>query len=125
MFHSPLSAYDTGRKTTASNRQLEADALFKAARLLEECQKTWEMPGKAGRLDEALKYNQRLWSFFQNELSAADHQIPIDLRRDLLQLSAFIDRRTFEVMSSPDPALLKALIEINRHVAAGLTGSPG
>jgi hypothetical protein len=34
-----------------------------------------------------------------------------------------VDRRTFEVMSNPTPDALRALIEINRQIAAGLSES--
>ena len=53
-----------------------------------------------------------------------DNALPVDLRRDLLSLSAFVDRRTFDVMASPSPEKLSALIDINRHIASGLTGTP-
>jgi flagellar protein FlaF len=124
MFASPREAYETARKTTESPRQLEAAALFKAARLLEECQKGWESPEFGARLDEALRYNQKLWSFFQVELTTGESGLPVDLRRDLLSLSRFIDRRTFDVLSTPTPAKLTALIDINRHIAQGLSGAP-
>ena len=124
MFHSPLEAYEQVRKTTESNRELEAAALFKAARLLEECQRGWNGTGHPSRFDEALRYNQKLWSFFQAELGAAKNELPVDLRRDLLRLSAFIDRRTFELRSTPTADGLTALIDINRHVAAGLSTAP-
>jgi hypothetical protein len=32
----------------------------------------------------------------------------------------FVDRRTFELMTAPDTGRLQALIDINRHIAAGL-----
>lgn len=124
MFASPRDAYETVRKSTESPRQLEAAALFKAARLLEECQKGWDTPERGVRLDEALRYNQKLWSFFQVELTTGGGGLPADLRRDLLQISRFIDRRTFDVLATPAPTKLTALIDINRHIAQGLTGAP-
>ena len=41
-------------------------------------------------------------------------------RLNLLQLSRFVDKRTFELLADPDAAKLQALIDINRNVAAGL-----
>lgn len=124
MFRTPEQAYDSGNKATASSRELEAAALFKAARLLEACQQAWDAADRPDRLSAALQNNQRLWTLFQSELSRTDHQMPIDLRRDLLRLSAFIDRRTFQVMAEPDPAKLQALIDINRNIALGLAATP-
>ncbi len=123
MFVSVKQAYDQGTKTTASGRQLEAGALFKAARRLEECQEKWNAPDCSERLHDALAHNRRLWTFFQSELVEPDHGLPMDLRRDILRLSLFIDRRTIEVIAEPYPEKLTALIEINRHIAAGLSAN--
>jgi flagellar protein FlaF len=75
-------------------------------------------------LDEALKYNQRIWSIFQSELSRDDHEIPKKLRLDILRLAAYIDRRIFETMAFPAPEKLNIVIAINNNLAAGLRGSP-
>ena len=69
-------------------------------------------------LSEALKRNQKLWTLFQAELARPDHELPVDLRRDLLRISRFIDKRTFELLSSPEPEKLTALIDINRRSGA-------
>jgi len=41
-----------------------------------------------------------------------------------LRLSAFVDKRTFQVMAEPSPDKLQALIDINRNIAAGLSTAP-
>lgn len=121
MFASARRTYESGTKAAPSGRELEAAALFKAARQLEACRREWDAPGRAQRLDEALRYNQRLWTFFQAELTAPDCPLPLELRRNLIQISGFIDKRTFEMMASPTMAGLQALIEIDRNIAAGLS----
>ena len=121
MRHDPRNAYEAGAKTAVTNRELEATALFKAARKLEACLQGWDGPEHASQLDEALRYNLRLWTLFQCELARPGHEIVPELRRDLLRLSAFVDKRTFEVMASPDPKLLQALIDIDRNIAMGLS----
>lgn len=125
MFASARRAYEFGTKAAPSGRELEAAALYKAARQLEQCRQEWEASDRDRRLDEALRYNQRLWTFFQGEWLAEDCEIPAALRSNLLRLSAFVDRRTFEVMSKPTPEGLRALIEINRQIAAGLSTPVG
>jgi len=124
--HKAIEAYEAAGKTTASSRQLEAAALFKAARRLEAVRQDWDGPERAGRLKEALRYNQQLWTFFQSELSLPDHEMLTELRVNLLRLSAFVDRRTFEIMAARDPVpdTLQILIDINRNVAAGLSEKP-
>jgi flagellar protein FlaF len=119
----PRLAYEAGAKTAVTNRELEATALFKAARKLEECAQSWEAAGHAARLEEALQYNLRLWTLFQCELARPDHAMVPELRKDLLRLSAFVDRRTFEIMADPAAPKLQALIDLDRHIAMGLSGS--
>jgi flagellar biosynthesis activator protein FlaF len=124
MEHSALRAYESASRMAPTARELEATALFKAARQLEACQQTWDAADRATRCTEALRYNQRLWTFFQTELASPNHQLDRQIRQSLLTLSVFIDRRTFEIMANPGKEKLQALIDINRNVAAGLTAKP-
>jgi flagellar protein FlaF len=117
-------AYEVGSKATDSTRQLEAAALFKAARMMDNCRQQWGTAEGLNRLNEALRHNLRLWTLFQAELARPDHQLPVDLRVRLLKLCAFIDRRTFELMARPEPEKIQILININRHVASGLSTTP-
>jgi flagellar protein FlaF len=119
-----LKAYESVSNATRSGREIEAAVLTKAAMKLKACQDDWDAPGRENRLDEALKYNQRIWSIFQSELSREDHQLPKKLRLDILRLAAFIDRRIFETMAFPAPDKLNIVIKINNNLAAGLRGSP-
>lgn len=118
-----LETYRTVHKTTASGRELEASVLSQAATKLRNCQDRWDAEDRESMLDEALKYNQKIWSIFQSELAKEDNPMPKKLRVDLLALSAFMDRRSFEVMASPSPEKLNIMININMNIAAGLRGS--
>lgn len=117
-------AYATVEKISTSGRQLEASALFRAARALQVVHDQWDAPDRERRLDEALKLNQRLWTFFQTELAAEDNPLPRELKVQLLNLIEFIDKRTFDVMAFPASNKLRILIDINRNVAAGLSAAP-
>ncbi len=121
-----LDAYEAAGKAASSNRELEAAALFKAARKLEAVRREWDSPDRGESLQAALRDNQHLWTFFQSELSVPDHEMLTDVRVNLLRLSSFVDRRTFEIMSAkePDPDQLQVLIDINRNIAAGLSEKP-
>lgn len=123
MWHDPRSAYESAAKATVSSRELEADALFRAARRLEACQREWGTSGYEQRLEGALKHNQSLWTFLQGELLEASNPMPADLRSQLLSISRFVDRRTFEMMGSPWAEGLTPLIAVNRQIAAGLATS--
>lgn len=115
-----LNAYQSVERNTLSGRELEASVLTRAALMLADVQQHWNEPNRDERLDHALRHNQRLWTLFQAELSAPDHPMPVELRQNLLNLAAFVDKRSFEVMAYPDPAKLDILISINKNIAAGL-----
>ncbi len=117
-------AYTTVEKITASGRQLEASALFRTARSLQLARDGWGSAGAEATLDAALKMNQRIWTFFQAELSADDNPLPPELKFQLLNLIQFIDKQTFDMMAFPAPEKLSILIAINRNVAAGLSAVP-
>ncbi len=119
-----LNAYRSTIRTTSSGRELEASVLTKGAHLLRECIERWNEEGHFKRLDEALFFNQRIWSIFQDELAKDDNPLPIQLRSDILRLSLFIDRRIIDIMGDPAPQKLSAVIDINLNIAAGLRGSP-
>lgn len=120
-----VQAYQNTHKMVMSDREVEAGVLTKAALMLRNCQENWDRGGSNGMLDEALRYNQLVWSIFQGEITRRDHPMPMDLRQKILTLSRFIDRRIFEVMAYPQSAKLNAIININLNLAAGLRGSPG
>lgn len=124
MYSNPLNAYQTTDKATMTGRELEASVLTKAALKLADCQKHWEDENLDAKLEEALKFNQRIWSIFQAELSKDDNPLPNELKVNLLRLSAFIDKRIFEVMAEPKPEKLKIVIDINNNIAAGLRNAP-
>jgi len=111
--------------STLSGRELEASVLTKAAHLLKSCKEQWDGEGHFKRLDEALVFNQRIWTIFQDELIREDNPLPAKLRGDILNLSLFIDKRIVDIMRDPVPEKLDILIKINLNLAAGLRGSPG
>ena len=119
-----LNAYKQTIKTTVSGRELEASVLTKAAYLLKDCKERWNEDGHFLRLDEALVFNQRIWTIFQGELIREDNPLPKQLRADILNLSLFIDKRIIEVMGNPSSEKLDIIIDINLNIAAGLRGSP-
>jgi flagellar biosynthesis activator protein FlaF len=116
------AAYKSVQATTNYGRDLEAAVLTRAAHDLRACQEHWNDPGRDQRLEDALRINQRIWSVFQAEISQPNHPMPVELRRDLLSLGAFVDKRVLEVLQSPDPRKLDAIININMNIAAGLLG---
>ncbi|OGW54433.1 MAG: flagellar biosynthesis regulator FlhF [Nitrospirae bacterium RBG_13_43_8] len=123
MYATQVEAYQKALKVTMSSREIESAVLTKAALKLKECQDNWDTQDRDVRLDEALRFNQLVWSIFQAELMKDDNPLPVQLRQDILGLSAFVDKRIFEVMAFPSPEKLNAIININLNLAAGLRES--
>ena len=124
MYANPAEAYKSTDQATMSGREIEATVLTRAALKLKECQNNWNAENRDQKLDDALKFNQRIWSILQAELAKEDNPLPVQLRRDLLSLSVFIDRRILETLAYPSPEKLSIIIAINTNIAAGLRGSP-
>lgn len=103
-----------------AGRELEANVLNKAASMLEEAVGCWQEDTEHAVLDNALRYNQTLWGVFQAELMEESNPLPSELKQNILTLSSFVDKRTFEVMAYPEPEKLDILIKINRGLAESL-----
>lgn len=125
MYSHAVNAYKQVDKNTNSGRETEARVLTEAALKLKRCQENWGHPDLDDQLDQALRYNQKIWSLFQGELEREDNPLPGKLKIDILRLAAFIDKRIFEVMAYPSPEKLTIIININQNLAAGLRGNPG
>jgi flagellar protein FlaF len=124
VYQAALKTYDSVNKATMSGRDIEAEVLTKAALKLKACQDHWSGNGKNDGLHAVLKYNQRVWTILQAEIEKPENPLPINLKANLLRLSAFIDRRTIEMLAYPAPEKLTILIQINQNIAAGLRSRP-
>lgn len=125
MANNPIGAYASVEKATLEGRALEAHVLSRSAAMLADLRDHWDAPDRDARLDDALRHNQKVWSFFQAEISQQDNPMPDQIKANILALSVFIDKRTFEVMAYPEKEKLEILIAINRNLAAGLRGDAG
>lgn len=124
MLQNAIKSYQSVDNTTMSGRDTEARVLSQAALKLIDCQKNWGDSNHRHRLDEALRYNQKIWSIFQAEVSKQDNPLPDEIKRNVIMLSRFIDQRIFDCMAFPEAGKLGIIININQNIAAGLRGSP-
>ena len=115
-----VNAYTSIQKEALSGRELEASVLSRAGLMLKSVKDNWGAPDRDQKLLEAVKFNQKVWSFFQAELTDPENPLPKNLREDILNLSIFIDKRLFEVLAFPDPEKLAIVIDIDFNIAAGL-----
>lgn len=120
MLQNPANAYTSIQKEHLSGRELEASVLTRAGLMLKQVQENWAAPDRDEKLLEAIKFNQKVWSFFQAELSDPENPLPKNLRQDILNLSIFVDKRLFETLANPDKDKLNIVIDINFNIAAGL-----
>ncbi len=110
------SSYQNVDQNTLVGRNLEAHILTKSANKLRNCKNNWE---NKDMLMEALIYNQRMWTIFQEYLS--DKQ-PKEIKVNLLKLIKYIDTRTYKIISGEhkEPKSLDVIININNGIAKGL-----
>ncbi len=113
-------AYTRTSQTTGSPREIEAQALLKAARQLLDVQANWVGPDK--NMHSALLFNRRLWSIFMSAAETNDNPQPMQIRQNIANIGVFVMKQTVEMQMNPDPAKLKSLIDINCNLAAGLSG---
>jgi flagellar biosynthesis activator protein FlaF len=120
-------SYADVQQDGTDSRALDALVLLKAADRLESIVSQWDSVNSREGLDqlaEALRYNQRLWTIYQSELTSSDNPLPPELRRNLLVLSDYIDRCTMQILAGPDKSKVSTLISINRQLAEGLSTRP-
>lgn len=113
-------AYARVSQASSNPREIEAQALLKAARQLQDVQANWDGPDM--KMQNALLFNRRLWTIFMSAVESNDNPQPMDVRQNIANLAAFVMKQTIDMQMNPDPAKLKSLIEINCNIAAGLAG---
>ena len=118
--HNAVQAYSSASHVTSSPREIEAQALLKAARQLQDVMANWA--GADSNMHKALLYNRRLWSIFMSAAVTNDNPQPMQIRQNIANIGIFVLKQTVEMQMDPDPAKLQSLIDINRNLAAGLSG---
>src|SRR5260370_12403926 len=112
-------AYARTSQTTAPPREIEAQALLRAARQLQEVQANWAGPDK--NMYNALLFNRRLWSIFMSAVEENDNPQPLEVRQNIANIGVVVLKRTIEIQMGPDPAQLKSLIEPHAQIPAHLS----
>jgi flagellar protein FlaF len=113
------AAYARVAEQTASPRETEARALWKAIRKLQDAKTRWDPASE--ELNAALMFNRKLWSIFVAAALKDDNPQPVEVRQNIVNIGAFIFTRTVEIQLEPAPQKIDALIEINKNIAAGLS----
>jgi len=74
------------------------------------------------QMSEALIFNRKLWSIFLSEAQRDENPQPLHVRQNIANISVFVLSQTAALQISPQKEHFKPLIEINRNIAAGLSG---
>lgn len=107
-------AYAQARSGALGGEAVEKEALLRAARLLDDAR---QAPDDKAVLAKALKFNMALWTLFQADLAGDANRLPSDVKRDLLNLSLFMDNATHALTQAFDAKTLLAMIQVNRNLA--------
>src|SRR4029079_8370095 len=81
-------AYARTSQTTASPREIEAQALLKAARQLQEIQNNWKGPDR--NMHKALMFNRRLWQISLTAAEANDNPNSMEVRQNIANIGVFV-----------------------------------
>lgn len=113
-------AYARTARTTSSPREIEAQALLKAANKLQQVMANWDHPDTD--FAEALLFNRKLWSILLSAVTSDDNQQSLEVRQNIANIGTFVMTQTMELQLNPQRERLKPLIDINCNLAAGLSG---
>ena len=120
MSNAAAQAYARTAQTTASPREIEAQALLKAANKLQD------IVSNLGRTDDefadALLFNRKLWAILLSAVTSDDNPQHVEVRQNIVNIGTFVLTQTAELQLNPQRDKLKPLIDINCNLAAGLSG---
>ncbi len=111
------SAYtQTQNRTVAAPRDVEYRLLGTVtAALLDSSTQVEDVKKRV----ESVCWNRDVWSTFRRDLMHQQNSLPQTLRDELVKLSRWVDRETFQILSGDDKDLT-ALIDVNKNIMNGL-----
>jgi flagellar protein FlaF len=120
MSSAAAKAYARVATTTSSPRSIEAQALLKAATKLQEVVTDIDIPRH--RIFDALLFNRKLWTIFLREALDESNPNSIEVRQNIANLGIFVLSQVAALQCNPQREQMKPIIQINRNIAAGLSG---
>ena len=121
MYKQALKAYESAQKTAIQTKELERLAIASTIHKLTSARDNFTH-GKESydKYADALKFNLKLWTLIQSNITENPTSGTASLRESLLNLSLFIDKQTITALRNPDPKNVTPLIEINKSISGGL-----
>lgn len=114
-------SYSENEMSGMGQLELESRALIKTAAALNMIKQHWGE--KQNELEDALEKNRKLWTIIASAMSEEDCMQPVEVKKNILNLSMFIFKRTVAISLEPKPESLDVLININMNIAKGLAGN--
>ncbi|MCB4801951.1 flagellar biosynthesis regulator FlaF [Methylobacterium brachiatum] len=118
------NAYARTSRSALTPREAESAVLLKAAQQLIGASHGLAA-GDTKRLNEALSFNQRVWTILASEATADENPLPAEIKQGIGNLGVFVLRSCVDTMIEPTPEKIANLVQINNEIAAGLQGNPG
>ena|ERR1700754_1162295 len=118
---SAAQAYARTAQRTASPREIEAQALLKAANKLQNAMTNWDNMVEA-EISDAILFNRKLWAILLSAVTSDENPQTVEVRQKIANIGTFVMTQTMELQLNPQPEKLKSLIDINCNLAAGLAG---
>src|SRR5947207_10763857 len=97
-------AYARTAQASTPAREIEAQALLKAAKQLQEVQSNWTGPDN--RMHAALLFNRRLWSIFMSAAESSENPQPLEIRQNIANIGVFVMKQTIDMQVNPEPTKL-------------------
>ncbi|HEV2542695.1 MAG TPA: flagellar biosynthesis regulator FlaF [Methylobacterium sp.] len=116
------NAYAKVARVALSPREAEAAVLLKAAGRLQALGPKVEM---GAALNEALTFNQRVWTILASAATEPSSPLPVEVRNGMAQLSTYVFHTIVDAMIEPTAEKIESLVSLNNHIAAGLQGDAG
>ncbi|SDF34619.1 flagellar biosynthesis regulator FlaF [Limimaricola pyoseonensis] len=123
-----IAAYKTTIRESESPRQIERRVLSRVTGQLAERAEAFDraenLRDRSTLLTDGLRdnlaTNQKFWNELKFDLSQPGNGLPAELKASLISLALWVDRQTSAVMGG-QPGV-RALVDINRSIVAGLAG---
>ena len=113
-----LQAYQRTAAQAEDPRQVEYRLFGQVTRALMEAAKA--DPNDIPARIDVLDWNRRVWTALSEDCSSPGNGLPAPLRASIISLAIWVARHTSAVIRRQEE--IEPLIEINRNIAAGLSG---
>jgi flagellar protein FlaF len=111
----------TQMNSAPSGRQIEISILELASSKLRSQLPTSGELSWSHDLNDAMKFNQKVWDVFSADWMNPESSLSIELRQNLLSIAIFVKKKTFALQANPKLDGLQLLVSLNGNIIDGLS----